>query len=280
MKLLRFGDIGQEKPGVVDVDGTIRDLSAHIDDITGETLSDAGLKSLCDINISSLPVIDAAVRIGTPVTNIGKVVAIGLNYRDHAIEAGMPIPAEPIVFMKATSALCGPNDGIVIPRNSHCVDWEVELAVIIGKKAKYVSKADALSHVAGYSVMNDVSERHFQLEKGGQWVKGKSADSFAPLGPWLVTKDEVADPQELNLWLEVDGKSYQNGNSDQMIFTVADIISYLSDHMTLLPGDVIITGTPPGVGMGFKPPVYLQEGQIVTLGVEGLGQQTQKVYAD
>ncbi len=280
MKLLRFGDAGHEKPGIVDLNGTIRDLSGHVEDIRGDILSEARLKEISNLDPLGLPEVSANVRIGQPIADIGKIVAIGLNYSDHAAEAGMAIPKEPIVFMKATSALCGPNDGIVIPRGANCVDWEVELAVVIGKKAKYVTKADALTHVAGYSIMNDVSERHFQLEKGGQWVKGKSADSFAPLGPWLVTTDEISDPQKLPLWLEVDGHRYQNGNTNKMIFGVAEIISYLSHHMTLHAGDVVITGTPPGVGMGHKPPVYLKAGNKVTLGIDGLGMQSQLVRAD
>ncbi|MCG8491824.1 MAG: fumarylacetoacetate hydrolase family protein [Sneathiellales bacterium] len=277
MKLLRVGPAGKEKPAVLDVDGNARDLGNHIDDITGAVLSDEKLAKIQKIDPASLPKIEEGIRVGPCVAGVGKLICIGLNYSDHAEETGMPIPEEPIVFMKATTSICGPNDDIEIPRNSVKTDWEVELGVVIGKRAKYVSEADALDHVAGYCAVNDVSEREFQAERGGQWVKGKSHDTFAPIGPWLVTRDEISDPQNVNLWLDIDGKRFQNGNTDKMIFGVAEVISYLSNFMTLEPGDIISTGTPPGVGMGQKPePVYLKVGQSVKLGVEGLGEQSQK----
>lgn len=277
MKLLRFGTHGQEKPGVLDADGVIRDLSGVIDDVTGVVLGDASLDKLKSIDLSSLPAVSAGQRIGPCVGNVGKFICIGLNYSDHAAETGMPLPKEPIVFMKATSAICGPNDNIEIPRGSEKSDWEVELGVVIGTRAKYVSADQALDHVAGYCAVNDVSERAFQAERSGQWVKGKSHDTFGPIGPWLVTKDEIPDPQNLDLWLEVDGNRYQNGNTNTMVFDVATVISHLSEFMTLEPGDVISTGTPPGVGMGIKPePIYLKVGQAIKMGVEGLGEQSQK----
>ena len=278
MKLLRYGPPGREKPGLLDSSGQIRDLSGVISDLAGESLYPDALARLAALNPSGLPRVDAGVRIGPCVAGVGKFICIGLNYSDHAAESGMAVPAEPILFMKATSAICGPNDGIVIPRGSQKTDWEVELGVIIGKPARYVSEADALSHVAGYCVVNDLSERAFQLEGTGQWVKGKSADTFGPIGPWLVTRDEVPDPQSLDLWLEVDGRRYQQGTTQHMIFSVARLVSFISRFMSLHPGDIISTGTPPGIGMGQKPePIYLRAGNRVRLGIEGLGEQTQIV---
>jgi len=278
MKLIRYGDNKQEKPGIVDNDGRIRDLSGVISDIDGTTISEEGLARLRGLDISTLPVVEGNPRIGPCVGKIGKFVCIGLNYSDHAAESGLPEPSEPVIFNKWTSAVVGPNDDVAIPRGSKKTDWEVELGVVIGKEARYVSKKDALSHVAGYCVINDVSEREYQVERGGTWDKGKGCDTFGPIGPWLVTADEVPDPQALRLWLEVDGKRYQDGTTGKMIFDVATIISYLSEFMSLQPGDVISTGTPPGVGMGVKPePVYLKAGQTMRLGIDGLGEQTQKV---
>lgn len=278
MKLIRYGESKQEKPGVVDSDGRIRDLSGVISDIDGDTISEAGLTRLRGLDITTLPVVEGNPRIGPCVGKIGKFVCIGLNYSDHAAESGLPEPSEPVIFNKWTSAVVGPNDDVAIPRGSKKTDWEVELGVVIGKEARYVSKEDALSHVAGYCVINDVSEREYQIERGGTWDKGKGCDTFGPIGPWLVTADEVPDPQALRLWLEVDGKRYQDGTTGKMIFDVATIISYLSEFMSLQPGDVISTGTPPGVGMGVKPePVYLKAGQTMRLGIDGLGEQTQKV---
>ena len=280
MKLLRHGDQGAEKPGALDVKGIIRDLSGNVADITGDNLSDDALAVLGKIDLSTLPEIPADTRLGSCVGNIGKFLCIGLNYSDHAKEAGMPAPEEPILFMKATTAVVGPNDDVVIPKGSVKTDWEVELGVVIGKTAQHVALEDALSHVAGYCVINDVSERAFQLEHGGQWVKGKSCDTFGPTGPWLVTRDEIPDPQALSMWLEVDGKRYQNGSTSTMIFGVAELVSYCSRFMTLEPGDVLSTGTPPGVGMGIKPePVYLRAEQVMTLGIEGLGVQRQTCVA-
>jgi len=279
MKLVRYGAIGQEKPGLVDSSGRIRDLSGQIKDITGEVLSPAGLAKLKAIDPASLPLVDGTPRLGAPVASFTKFAAIGLNYADHAAEAGMPIPAEPIVFIKANTSMCGPNDNIEKPRGSTKLDWEVELAVIIGTKAKYVSEADAIKHVAGYAVCNDVSERFFQIERGGQWTKGKSHDTFGPLGPWIVTADEIADPHKLGMWLDVNGHRCQTGSTATMIFNVPKIISYLSGLMTLHPGDVITTGTPPGVGMGMKPQKFLNAGDVVTLGIDGLGAQRQEVVA-
>ena len=280
MKLLRYGPKGHEKPGLVDAEGRIRALSGAVADIAGDVLSDAGLAQLRSIDPETLPLVEGNPRLGPCVGHIGKMVCIGLNYADHAAESGMPVPSEPVVFNKWTSAIVGPNDDIEIPRGSKKTDWEVELGVVIGKHAKNVSEADALSYVAGYCVVNDVSEREWQIERGGQWDKGKGFDTFGPTGPWLVTRDEVADPQNLSMWLEVDGHRYQNGSSRTMIFTVAKLVSYLSQCMSLQPGDVISTGTPPGVGMGVKPePVYLKPGQTVRLGIEGLGEQTQKTRA-
>lgn len=280
MKLLRYGPKGHEKPGLVDAEGRIRALSGAVADIAGDVLSDAGLAQLRSIDPETLPLVEGNPRLGPCVGHIGKMVCIGLNYADHAAESGMPVPSEPVVFNKWTSAIVGPNDDIEIPRGSKKTDWEVELGVVIGKHAKNVSEADALSYVAGYCVVNDVSEREWQIERGGQWDKGKGFDTFGPTGPWLVTRDEVADPQNLSMWLEVDGHRYQNGSTRTMIFTVAKLVSYLSQCMSLQPGDVISTGTPPGVGMGVKPePVYLKPGQTVRLGIEGLGEQTQKTRA-
>jgi 2-keto-4-pentenoate hydratase/2-oxohepta-3-ene-1,7-dioic acid hydratase in catechol pathway len=277
MKLVRFGPNKQEKPGALDLDGRIRDLSDFVSDIGGATLEPDSLDRLRAIDLLQLPIVSGSPRIGPCVASVGKFLCIGLNYSDHAAESGMAVPTEPVLFMKATSAICGPNDNVVIPRGSQKTDWEVELGVVIGKEAKYVTEENALSHVAGYCVVNDLSERAFQLEGTGQWVKGKSADTFAPIGPWLVTADEVADPQKLQLWLEVDGHRYQNGATSTMVFGVAHLVSYLSRFMSLQPGDIISTGTPPGVGLGQKPPVYLRAGNVITLGVEGLGQQRQLV---
>ncbi len=276
MKLLRCGPAGAEKPAIVAQDGSVRDLSGVIADFTGEALSDAGLARLAAIELATLPQVSVD-RIGACVPRPGKFICVGLNYADHAKETGKAPPDEPILFMKATSAVIGPNDDVEIPRGSQKADWEVELGVVIGTRAKYVSKADALNHVAGYCVVNDVSERAFQSERGGQWTKGKSHDTFGPTGPWLVTRDEVADPQNLALWLDVDGIRHQTGNTNTMIFGVAHLVSYISQFMTLEPGDVIATGTPPGVGMGIKPdPVFLKTGQVMTLGIEGLGEQRQQ----
>lgn len=277
MKLLRYGSPGAERPGMIDAQGLLRDLSGVVADIAGATLLPESLDKLRRLAPATLPLVSGSPRLGPCVGQVGKFVCIGLNYSDHAAESGMAVPVEPVVFMKATSAICGPNDNVVIPRNSQKTDWEVELGVVIGKEAKYVSEADALSHVAGYCVVNDISERAFQLEGTGQWVKGKSADTFGPIGPWLVTADEVPNPQNLNLWLEVDGHRYQNGTTSTMVFGVAQLVSYLSRYMSLQPGDIISTGTPPGVGLGQKPPVYLHPGNIITLGVQGLGEQRQEV---
>jgi ureidoglycolate lyase len=280
MKLLRIGAKGAERPAILADDGTIRDLSSIVSDIGREALSDTGLSKIKRTDISALPIIDAAERIGACVANVGKFICIGLNYADHAAETGAPIPAEPIIFMKATSAIIGPNDDVVIPKNSIKPDWEVELGVVIGKEARYVDEADALDYVAGYCVINDVSERHFQIERGGTWDKGKGCDTFGPIGPWLVTRDEVPNPQNLGMWLEVDGKRYQNGSTKTMIFGVANVVSYVSQFMSLQPGDIISTGTPPGVGMGIKPnPIWLQPGNVMRLGIEGLGEQRQHVKA-
>ena len=280
MKLLRYGSPGQEKPGILSSNGEIRDLSGIIPDLAGQSLLPEALEKLRNTDISRLPKIAGQPRIGPCVGSVGKFVCIGLNYSDHAKEAGMAVPAEPVVFMKATSSICGPDDRVVIPRGSKKTDWEVELGVVIGKPGKYVDEAQALSHVAGYCVINDLSERGFQLEGTGQWVKGKSADTFGPIGPWLVTPDEVPDPQNLEMWLEVDGHRYQSGSTKTMVFGVAHLISYLSRFMSLRTGDVISTGTPPGVGHGQKPPVYLRPGNRIQLGIHGLGQQTQDVIAD
>lgn len=279
MKLVRYGAVGQEKPGLIDRSGRIRDLSAQVKDIAGETLSDAGLAKLAALDPASLPLVDGNPRLGTPVGSFTKFVAIGLNYADHAAEAGMALPSEPIVFIKANTSLCGPNDNVEKPRGSTKLDWEVELAIIIGTKAKYISEADAIKHVAGYAVCNDVSERFFQIERGGQWTKGKSHDTFGPLGPWIVTTDEITDPHKLGMWLDVNGKRCQTGSTATMIFNVPKIISYVSEIMTLYPGDIITTGTPPGVGMGMKPQKFLNVGDVVTLGIDGLGAQRQEIVA-
>jgi 2,4-diketo-3-deoxy-L-fuconate hydrolase len=279
MKLVRYGAIGQEKPGLIDKSGQLRDLSAHVKDLNGEAYAPASLAKLAGLDAAKLPAVDGKPRIGAPVTGISKFVAIGLNYIDHAKETGSPIPSEPIFFLKANTSLCGPNDKVEKPRGSTKLDWEVEIAVIIGTRAKYVSEADALNHVAGYCVCNDVSERNFQIERLGQWTKGKSHDTFGPLGPWLVTKDEISDVQKLPMWADVNGKRCQNGSTATMIFGVKKIVSYLSEIMTLMPGDVIATGTPPGVGMGMKPPKFLNVGDVVTLGIEGLGEQRQEIVA-
>jgi len=277
MKLLRHGARGQERPGVLGNDGHIYDLSSVIRDLTDEALAPESIARLQRTEISSLPRVDGDTRIGPCVAKIGKFICIGLNYADHAAESGAAIPKEPVLFMKATSAICGPNDDAVIPRGAQKTDWEVELGVVIGAHAKYVEEKDALSYVAGYCLINDMSERAFQLEGTGQWVKGKSADTFGPIGPWLVTRDEVPDPQNLRLWLEVNGKQYQNGSTSTMIFGVAHLVSYISRFMSLQPGDIISTGTLPGIGMGQKPPMYLQPGHRIRLGIAGLGEQNQLV---
>jgi 2-keto-4-pentenoate hydratase/2-oxohepta-3-ene-1,7-dioic acid hydratase in catechol pathway len=279
MKLLRVGDVREERPAIVDAEGGLRDLSGIVGDIIGATLLPESLERLRKIDPKDLPLVVGSPRIGACVGGVGKFICIGLNYSDHAAESGMAVPAEPVVFMKATSAICGPYDDVMIPRGSGKTDWEVELGVVIGKEARYVTEQAALSHVAGYCVVNDVSERAFQLEGTGQWVKGKSADTFGPIGPWLVTMEDVPDPQALNLWLEVDGRRYQNGSTATMVFGVAHLISYLSRFMSLQPGDIISTGTPPGVGLGQKPPVYLRPGNVMRLGVEGLGEQSQTVVS-
>jgi len=279
MKLLRYGPVGQEKPGLLDRDGNIRDLSGAVRDIAGEALAPAALDRLRRLDPATLPLVPGAPRLGPCVGSVSKIVAIGLNYRLHAQEAGAAIPSEPIFFMKATSSICGPNDDVIIPKNSQKTDYEVELGIVIGSLARHVAKSDARRHVAGYCVVNDVSEREFQIERGGQWTKGKSADTFCPTGPWLVTADEVSDPGKLALWTEVNGERRQNSNTADLIFGVDEIVSYVSQFMTLLPGDVIPTGTPSGVGMGFKPPKFLKPGDRVRLSVEGLGEQNQRLTA-
>ncbi len=280
MKLMRVGAKGAEKPAILDANGVIRDLSSLVLDIARETLGANVLQKIAAADLGALPEIDPATRIGPCVGNVGKFICIGLNYADHAAEAGLEVPPEPVMFMKATSAICGPNDDVIIPRNSKKTDWEVELGVVIGKEARYVEETDAMEHVAGYCVVNDLSERAFQLEHSGQWVKGKSADTFGPIGPWLVTKDEVADPQNLKMWLEVDGKRYQDGSTATMVYGVRHLVHYVSQFMSLQPGDIISTGTPPGVGMGVKPDaVYLRAGQSMKLGIDGLGTQTQTTIA-
>ena len=280
MKLLRYGPQGQEKPGLLDAQGRLRDLSGQVADLAGEALGADSLARLRQLDPNSLPLVDGTPRLGPCVGRVGKFICIGLNYADHAAESGLDVPKEPVVFNKWTSAICGPNDAVQIPRDSTKTDWEVELGVVIGKAGRYIDESNALDHVAGYCVVNDVSEREWQLERGGTWDKGKGFDTFGPLGPWLVTADEVADPQNLDLWLEVDGHRYQNGNTRTMIFTVAQIIAYLSRCMSLQPGDVISTGTPPGVGMGVKPQsVYLKPGQEMRLGIQGLGEQHQRTVA-
>ena len=281
MKLLRYGTHGKEKPGMLDDAGVIRDLTGIVDDIAGELLLPKKIEFLRGMDHSSLPVVGEEQRFGPCVERVGKFICIGLNYSDHAEETGQKVPPEPIIFAKATSAICGANDDVIIPRNSIKTDWEVELGVVIGKPAKYVDEDLALDHVAGYCVINDVSEREFQIERSGQWVKGKSCDTFGPIGPWLVTPDEVENPQNLDLWLEVDGKRYQNGNTRTMVYGVAYLIHYLSQFFTLHTGDIISTGTPPGVGMGQKPePIYLRSGQVMRLGIQNLGIQTHQVVDD
>ncbi|EOW1327886.1 fumarylacetoacetate hydrolase family protein [Klebsiella aerogenes] len=281
MKLLRFGNPGSERPGVLDNDGRLRDLSQYINDLRGDALLPESLARLRQLDLYSLPLVEGNPRIGACVGGIGKFICIGLNYADHAAETGADIPQEPVVFSKWTSAVVGPNDNVIIPRGSQKTDWEVELGVVIGKGGRYIDERDAMQHVAGYCVINDVSEREYQIERGGTWDKGKGCDTFGPTGSWLVTADEIPDPNALNLWLEVDGKRYQDGNTRTMIFKVPYIISYLSRFMSLQPGDVISTGTPPGVGMGQKPqPVYLRAGQTIRLGIEGLGEQQQLTVED
>lgn len=275
MKLVRHGAAGQERPGLIDAEGRLRDLTGIVPDIAGTALLPDSLDRLKAIDPASLPLVQGNTRLGACVGSVGKLVCVGLNYSDHAAESGLPVPSEPVLFMKATSSIVGPNDDVEIPRGSSKTDWEVELGIVIGKPAKYVSEEDALSHVAGYCVINDVSEREFQIERGGQWDKGKGCDTFGPMGPWLVTADEVADPQDLHMWLEVDGKRFQDGSTRTMIFGVAHLVSYISQFMSLQPGDVISTGTPPGVGLGQKPPLYLTPGQTMRLGIEGLGEQRQ-----
>jgi 2-keto-4-pentenoate hydratase/2-oxohepta-3-ene-1,7-dioic acid hydratase in catechol pathway len=278
MKFLRYGPRGSEKPGILDDDGNIRDLSGIASDIAGDVLSDLG--RFANLDIHSLPIVEGDPRLGACVAGTGKFMCIGLNYADHAAESGLEVPSEPVLFMKATSAICGPNDPIIIPRGSEKTDWEVELGVVIGKATKYVDEADALDHVAGFCVINDVSERAYQFEREGQWTKGKSCDNFGQTGPWLVTPDEVGDPQSLSLWLEVNGERVQNGSTATMVYGVAHLVAYLSNFMTLEPGDIISTGTPPGVGLGFKPPRYLKAGDKVELGIQGLGQQEQVCVSD
>ena len=281
MKLIRYGEPNQERPGLFDNFGKLGDLSQVIPDLTGEYLLPDSIKRLRELDVNGLPEVNGNPRIGPCVSQIGKFICIGLNYSDHAAESGMQVPPEPVIFFKATSAVCGPNDNLIIPSGSTKTDWEVELGVVIGKPGKYLTEEDALEHVAGYCVIHDVSERAFQLERSGQWVKGKSCDTFGPIGPWLVTTDEISDPQNLGLWLEVDGHRYQDGTTSTMVYGVAHLVAYLSQFFTLEPGDVISTGTPPGVGMGVKPnPVYLRPGQEVRLGVDGLGEQRQITVAD
>jgi len=279
MKLLRFGELGQERPGLLDAEGLIRDLSGVVEDIAEDTLTPEGLERIGEIDPASLPIVEGTPRIGACVGRVGKLICVGLNYADHAAEAGMDLPPEPILFMKATSSICGPNDDIRIPRGSEKTDWEVELGIVIGKEARYLDPDQAMDHVAGYCVVNDISERAFQIERAGQWVKGKSADTFGPIGPWMVTRDEVADPQNLGLWLSVDGQKYQDGTTQTMVFGVAHLVHYISQFMSLQPGDIIATGTPPGVGMGQKPQKFLREGQLMELGIQGLGQQHQRTIA-
>jgi len=275
MKLLRFGDIGKEKPGILDKNGIIRDLSGHIIDINGDTINDESLNKISTIDLSTLPIVADGTRLGPCVGNIGKFLCIGLNYSDHAAESGLPVPSEPILFSKATSAVVGPNDNIEIPRNSAETDWEVELGIVIGKKAKYLNEGEAEEYIAGYCIVNDVSEREFQIKREGQWTKGKSCDTFGPTGPYLVTKDDITDVQNLKMFLDVNGKRMQDGSTNTMIFSANYIVYYLSQFMSLNPGDIIATGTPPGVGLGMKPPVFLKPGDKMRLGIEGLGEQNQ-----
>jgi 2-keto-4-pentenoate hydratase/2-oxohepta-3-ene-1,7-dioic acid hydratase in catechol pathway len=277
MKLVRYGQAGREKPGLIDAQGKLRDLSGVLKDIGPEQLGDATLGKLRKLKTDKLPLVRGKPRMGCPVNGIGKFIAIGLNYSDHAKEAGMPIPKEPVVFTKAISCIQGPDDNVMLPKGSVKGDWEVELGVVIGKRARYVSQKAALDHVAGYCLSNDVSEREFQFASGNQWDKGKGCDTFGPLGPWLVTRDEIENPQRLAMWLDLNGKRMQTGNTRTMIFGVAKIVSHLSQYMTLMPGDVIVTGTPPGVGLGMKPPLFLKKGDVMTLGIEGLGEQRQLV---
>jgi len=279
MKLLRYGPPGQEKPGLLDSDGNPRDLSSVVSNIDGPTISPEGLRKLAGIDPKTLPLVEGKPRLGVPVAGVSKFVGIGLNYTDHAKEANMPIPSEPIVFMKVPSCLCGPNDDVIQPKYSTKIDWEVELGIVIGSKAQYVSIEQALEYVAGYCVINDVSERNYQLERGGQWDKGKCFDTFGPVGPYLVTKDEVGDVQDLDMWLDLNGERMQTGNTRTMIFDCAQLVSYLSECMTLLPGDLICTGTPPGVGLGRKPPRFLRPGEVMTLGIERLGEQRQRIVS-
>jgi len=280
MKLLRYGPAGAEKPGLLDGAGRIRDLSGHVADLAGAALAPEALAQIGAIDPATLPLVEGTPRLGPCVAGIGKFICIGLNYADHAAESGLQVPPEPVIFMKATSAIVGPDDAVVIPRGSQKTDWEVELGVVIGHTAKYVSEADALDHVAGYCVINDLSERAFQIERSGQWTKGKSSDTFGPIGPWLVTRDEASDPQNLGMWLTVNGETMQQGSTRTMVYGVAFLISYLSQFMSLHPGDVISTGTPPGVGMGMEPPRYLKPGDVIELGIDGLGAQRQTVHAD
>ncbi|MEP2757711.1 fumarylacetoacetate hydrolase family protein [Parvibaculum sp.] len=281
MKLMRHGRPGSEKPGLIDASGGMRDLSGVVPDIGGEVLLPESLAKLAALDSASLPAIPEGTRYGPCVASVGKFICVGLNYADHAAESGMEVPAEPVLFFKATSAICGPDDDIVIPRGSIKTDWEVELGVVVGREARYIAKDEALDYVAGYCVINDLSEREFQLERGGQWVKGKSCDTFGPIGPWLVTRDEVPNPQDLGIWLEVDGVRHQDGNTRTMIFGIAEIVSYISQFMSLQPGDIISTGTPPGVGLGMKPkPVYLHAGQTIRLGIDGLGEQNQRTVSE
>lgn len=277
MKLLRYGQLGQERPGILDEQGQVRDLSSVITDVNGATLSAESLKKIAALDLNLLPLVADPVRFGPCVNSVGKFICIGLNYADHAAESGMPVPEEPVVFMKATSAITGPNDNVIKPRNSTKLDWEVELGIIIGKHCSYVELEDAMDHIAGYCVINDVSERNFQLERGGQWDKGKGCDSFGPIGPYVVTKDEVINPLNLNLWLTVNGKTFQNGSTRHMVFGPEFLVHYLSQFMSLQPGDIISTGTPPGVGLGQKPPLYLEPGDVIELGIEGMGVQKQIV---
>jgi 2,4-didehydro-3-deoxy-L-rhamnonate hydrolase len=282
MKLVRYGNPGKEKPGLIDAEGKLRDLSAVVKDIDAAQLSPAALAKISKVKTDKLPLVKGNPRFGSPVANVGKFIAIGLNYTDHAEESGMPIPAEPVVFMKANSCVVGANDDVMLPKGSVKTDWEVELGIVIGSKARYVSQKEALNFVAGYCTINDVSEREYQLERGPQWDKGKGCDTFGPIGPWLVTTDEITNPQKLGMWLDVNGKRFQTGNTKTMIFSCAKIVSYLSQFMTLMPGDVITTGTPPGVGLGIKKdgkpaPVFLKKGDVITLGIEGLGEQRQLV---
>jgi 2,4-diketo-3-deoxy-L-fuconate hydrolase len=279
VKLVRYGRVGKEKPGLIDNEGRLRDLSAIVPDIGADQLSEKSLAKLSKLNLAKLPIVRGNPRFGVPIAQVGKFIGIGLNYSDHAAEAGMPIPKEPIVFMKATSSLSGPNDPIMLPKGSKKSDWEIELGVVIGTKAQYVSERNALQHVAGYCIVNDVSEREFQLERGPQWDKGKGCDTFGPVGPWLVTRDEILNPQRLDMWLDLNGQRMQSGNTRTMVFSVAKIVSYLSRFMTLMPGDIIATGTPPGVGMGMKPQKFLLPGDQLSLGIAGLGEQTQHVTA-